>query len=183
MSIRKVSLVASVVLATAAGVMVTTLPAHAASRSTSTVKILALHTSDTFATGQKGVLCQVHATGSLICVFNTATPYRVTNPAKICGESALQGIRLDTKGWVWDCATDVQIIPTKATNAWASPHKLAIDARLHAAIIPNNWTFTAGGLPCHVSSNGVVGCAATKSTNTGFVADSHHVYPRGVNAL
>ena len=181
MRLHHVPVLAGVVLAATAGLVGTTGPAHAATAATTGTNILALKTGDTFITGQQGVLCQVAGTGQLTCMFGTSHPYGVTaaGAKKICGNAALEGIVLSTTRWSWDCATDVQVTPTTQTNAWAVPHHLKIDSRYHAAIIPNNWTFTSGGLPCHVSYNGAVGCAATKATNTGFVADSRYTYPRG----
>ncbi|MBO1765419.1 hypothetical protein [Allobranchiibius sp. GilTou38] len=178
MKIHKVALSAGVLLAASAGMVGMGAPAHAAGTT-----ILALHTGDTFTTGQKGVLCEVH-TGGVECMFNTARPYGVTSTQakKICGNAALEDIQLSSRSWTWGCATDVQVIPTKASNAWATPHRLPIDSSLHAPVIPANWTFTVSGLPCHVSYNGAAGCAATGSSNTGFTADAHHVVPRGTHA-
>ncbi|MBO1756810.1 hypothetical protein [Allobranchiibius sp. CTAmp26] len=182
MNVHKMPVLAGVVLAATAGVITAAVPAHATTTSTTGSKILALKAGDTFITGQQGVLCQVRQTGVLVCMFGTSGPYGVSNAEakRICGNAALEGIVLSTKSWTWDCATDVQVLPTKQSNAWAVPHHLKIDSRYHAAIIPNYWTFTSGGLPCHVSYNGAVGCAATKAKDTGFVADSRYTYPRGV---
>ena len=181
MNVHKMSVLAGVVLTATAGALTTALPAHAATTSTTGSKILALKTGDTFITAQRGVLCQVKKTGLLVCMFGTSGPYGVSNAQykRICDNTALEGIVLSPSRWDWDCATDVQVLPTKQSNAWAGPHHLKMDSRYHAAIIPNNWTFTSGGLPCHVSYNGAVGCAATKAKNTGFVADSRYTYPRG----
>lgn len=152
-------------------------------KGTVTPRVLQLTPGDAFTTGQKGVLCEA-GLDNLICASNTAAPYGVSAPAakKICGNAALQGIVLSDSRWNWFCGTGVPIVPTKASNAWALPHGLPVDSKLDAPVIPNNWTFAVNGLPCHVSSDGAVGCAATNSRNTGFVADSRYIYPRGVNA-
>ncbi len=142
--------------------------------------ILALSGDDTFTTGQKGVLCQAGPAG-VTCGFNTALPYGVTSAQakKLCGQTALQSISLTSQTWEWGCGTGVPVVPSKATNAWASSHNLPIDKALKAAVVPNNWTFTVDGVPCHVSYNGAVGCSTPQAAATGFVADSHYVYPRG----
>lgn len=154
--------------------------ASAPAGATSTVAIL--KSGDTFSTAQKGVVCQAEAAG-LVCMFHSALPYNVSAAAakRICGNAALEGVVLGARSWRWDCATDVQVSPTAATNAWAARYKFPIDPGVNAPIVPANWSLNVDGIPCHVSSNGVLGCAATKVENTGFVADSHYVYPRGVN--
>lgn len=91
-------------------------------------------------------------------------------------------ISLNESNWSWFCGTGVPIVPTKASNAWALSHGLPVDSKLNAPVISENWTFAVNGLPCHVSSDGAVGYQATNSRNTGFVADSRYIYPRGATS-
>lgn len=140
-----------------------------------------LNSGDTFTTGQAGVLCAAE-TNDVVCRFNTAQPDDATGKIvdqKICGELALQAIRLNRSTWQWVCGTGVPVIGSKATNAWASNYRLPINKKLQVVIIPAGWQFTAAEIPCGVSPSGALECSTPHAAGTGFTADSKHVRPRG----
>lgn len=149
---------------------------------TASASTLTLHAGDTFTTAHSGVVCQVRAGGGIDCMTTTAkiSGMNAAKQRATCGYTALQGVTVTQTRWNWLCGTGMSVLPTTKTNAWATSHHLPIDARTHAAVIPNGWAFTTGAVNGHVSTDGALGLASGKANSNGFVANGAGVYVRGV---